>query len=49
MAARYLAGEHSHVSLQATALVNELCVRLLGWDARPLAESRGTSSACRRR
>lgn len=33
MAARYLAGERSTVSLQATALVNELCVRLLGWDA----------------
>lgn len=32
MAARYLAGERSTVSLQATALVNELCVRLLGWD-----------------
>jgi RNA polymerase sigma-70 factor, ECF subfamily len=31
MAARYLAGEQAHVSLQATALVNELCVRLLGW------------------
>lgn len=33
MAARYLAGERSTVSLQATALVNELCLRLLGWDA----------------
>jgi RNA polymerase sigma factor (TIGR02999 family) len=32
MAARYLAGERSTVSLQATALVNELCIRLLGWD-----------------
>lgn len=32
MAARYLAGERSAVSLQPTALVNELCVRLLGWD-----------------
>jgi RNA polymerase sigma factor (TIGR02999 family) len=32
MAARYLAGERSNNSLQATALVNELCVRLLGWD-----------------
>ena len=31
MAARYVAGERSSVSLQATALVNELCVRLLGW------------------
>jgi len=33
MAARYLMGERSTVSLQATALVNELCLRLLGWDA----------------
>lgn len=33
MAARYLAGERSANSLQATALVNELCLRLLGWDA----------------
>ncbi len=32
MAARYLAGERSAVSLQATGLVNELCLRLLGWD-----------------
>lgn len=32
MAARYLAGERSTISLQATALVNELCLRLLGWD-----------------
>ena len=32
MAARYLVGERSSVSLQATALVNELCLRLLGWD-----------------
>jgi RNA polymerase sigma factor (TIGR02999 family) len=32
MAARYLVGERSAVSLQTTALVNELCVRLLGWD-----------------
>ena len=33
MAARYLAGERSAISFQATALVNELCLRLLGWDA----------------
>lgn len=33
MAARYMLGERSSVSLQATGLVNELCVRLLGWDA----------------
>ena len=33
MAARYLAGERASVSLQATGLVNELCLRLLGWDA----------------
>jgi len=32
MASRYLAGERSTVSLQATGLVNELCLRLLGWD-----------------
>ena len=32
MAARYLAGERSSISIQATALVNELCLRLLGWD-----------------
>jgi RNA polymerase sigma factor (TIGR02999 family) len=33
IAARYLVGERSSISLQATALVNELCLRLLGWDA----------------
>jgi RNA polymerase sigma-70 factor, ECF subfamily len=33
MAARYLAGDRSAVSFQATALVNEVCLRLLGWDA----------------
>jgi RNA polymerase sigma-70 factor, ECF subfamily len=32
MAARYLAGERATVSLQATGLVNELCLRLLDWD-----------------
>jgi len=32
MALRYLSRERSDVSLQATALVNELCLRLLGWD-----------------
>src|SRR5262252_6484481 len=32
MALRYVAGERSNVSIQATALVNELCLRLLGWD-----------------
>jgi RNA polymerase sigma-70 factor (ECF subfamily) len=32
MALRYVAGERSDVSLQATALVNELCLRLMGWD-----------------
>jgi RNA polymerase sigma-70 factor, ECF subfamily len=32
MAARHLAGERSTISLQATGLVNELCLRLLGWD-----------------
>jgi RNA polymerase sigma factor (TIGR02999 family) len=33
IAARYLLGERSEISLQATALVNELCLRLLGWDS----------------
>ena len=32
MALGYLAGERSDVSLQPTALVNEVCLRLLGWD-----------------
>src|SRR5262245_24102333 len=32
MPARYLAGERSAHGLQATGLVNELCLRLLGWD-----------------
>jgi RNA polymerase sigma factor (TIGR02999 family) len=32
MAGRYLAGERSNNSLQATGLVNEVCLRLLGWD-----------------
>ena len=32
MAARCLVGERSTVSIQTTALVNELCLRLLGWD-----------------
>ena len=31
MAARYLAGERVNISLQATALVNEVCLRLIGW------------------
>ena len=35
MAARYLIGERSSVSLQATALVNELCLRMLGWNPVP--------------
>lgn len=35
MASRYLAGERSSISLQTTALVNELCVRLIGWDPIP--------------
>ena len=33
LAARYMAGERAGISLQATALVNEACLRLLGWDA----------------
>ncbi len=32
MALRYMAGERSHRSIQATALVNEVCMRLMGWD-----------------
>jgi RNA polymerase sigma-70 factor (ECF subfamily) len=32
MALRYLSGERSNVSLQPTGLVNEVCLRLLGWD-----------------
>jgi RNA polymerase sigma-70 factor (ECF subfamily) len=32
MALRYMAGERSEASLQATGLVNEVCLRLLGWD-----------------
>jgi RNA polymerase sigma factor (TIGR02999 family) len=32
MALRYLAGERANVTLQPTALVNEICLRLLGWD-----------------
>jgi len=32
MAARCLAGERSTISIQATGLVNELCLRLLGWS-----------------
>lgn len=32
MALRYLRGEQRDVSLQATALVNEVCLRLLGWN-----------------
>jgi RNA polymerase sigma factor (TIGR02999 family) len=32
MAARYMLGERSNITLQPTGLINELCVRLLGWD-----------------
>lgn len=32
MALRYMAGERSNASLQATGLVNEVCLRLLGWN-----------------
>lgn len=32
MAIRYLARERAGVSLQATGLVNEVCLRLLGWN-----------------
>jgi RNA polymerase sigma-70 factor (ECF subfamily) len=33
MALRYIARERAGASLQATGLVNEVCLRLLGWDA----------------
>jgi RNA polymerase sigma factor (TIGR02999 family) len=32
LALRHMAGERPHASVQATGLVNEVCVRLLGWD-----------------
>jgi RNA polymerase sigma factor (TIGR02999 family) len=32
IALRCLAGERANVTLQPTALVNEVCLRLLGWD-----------------
>jgi RNA polymerase sigma factor (TIGR02999 family) len=32
MAHRYLARERADVSIQPTGLVNEVCVRMLGWD-----------------
>jgi RNA polymerase sigma-70 factor, ECF subfamily len=32
MALRYLARERSSISIQATGLVNEVCLRMLGWD-----------------
>ena len=32
MAVRYMARERSNPVLQPTALVNEVCLRLLGWD-----------------
>ena len=32
MAHRYLVRERGDVSMQATGLVNEVCLRLLGWD-----------------
>ena len=45
MALRHLAGERSDVSLQATALVNEICLRLLGWDQARWQDSRHFFSA----
>jgi RNA polymerase sigma factor (TIGR02999 family) len=33
IARRCLSGERSTISVQATALINEVCVRLLGWDS----------------
>ena len=32
IALRCLAGERSGISMQATALVNEVCLRLIGWE-----------------
>src|SRR4051794_18253144 len=32
MALRHMAGERAHASLDATGLVDEGCLRLLGWD-----------------
>lgn len=32
MAVCYMAGESARVTLQPTAVVNEVCIRLLGWD-----------------
>jgi RNA polymerase sigma factor (TIGR02999 family) len=32
LALRYVARERADLSLQATGLVNEVCLRLLGWD-----------------
>jgi RNA polymerase sigma factor (TIGR02999 family) len=32
MAHRYVARERGDLSMQATGLVNEVCLRLLGWD-----------------
>lgn len=52
MAARSLVGERAGISLQATALVNELCVRLLGWDPVPWQNRRhffGVSAQMMRR
>ena len=52
MAARYVGGERWNVSLQATVLVNELCVRLLGWDPVPWKNRRhffGVSAQMMRR
>jgi RNA polymerase sigma factor (TIGR02999 family) len=40
IALRCLTGERSTLSLQATALVNEVCLRLLGWSGMPW-QSRG--------
>jgi RNA polymerase sigma factor (TIGR02999 family) len=32
LALRYLSGERRNITLQPTALVNEVCLRLLGWN-----------------
>jgi RNA polymerase sigma factor (TIGR02999 family) len=35
MALRHLTRERGNVSMQATGLVNEVCIRMLGWDPVP--------------
>ena len=45
IALRCLAGERTGISMQATALVNEACLRLIGWEGgRDRKSTRLTSS-----